>query len=179
MFKIHLLTTTTMAEINTNCGGNARGIKIRSRKMSTKIDMTPMVDLAFLLLTFFMLANTFLKPMVMDVAMPEKDDDGETAPVNVKDVLSITLWENDKVYYSLGGEKFQKTTFAPNGLRKVLLESLAKNPRKLYVVIKPSDKSVYQNVVDAFDEMEIVKVPRYALVDVSDEDLKLIELANK
>ena len=168
-----------MAEINTNSGGNARGVKIRSRKMSTKIDMTPMVDLAFLLLTFFMLANTFLEPMAMDIAMPEKDDGGSSAPVNVKDVLSLTLWENNKIYYSLGGEKLKKTTFAPNGLRKVLTESLIKNPRKLYVLIKPSDKAVYKNVVDAFDEMEIVKVQRYALVDLSEEDLKAIEEVNQ
>jgi biopolymer transport protein ExbD len=60
-----------MGEINAQGGGDKKG-KVRSKKASTKIDMTPMVDLAFLLLTFFMLATTFSKPQTMEITMPEK-----------------------------------------------------------------------------------------------------------
>jgi biopolymer transport protein ExbD len=168
-----------MAEINPKAGGNGRGGTIRSKKMSTKIDMTPMVDLAFLLLTFFMLANTFLDPKVMDIVMPEKDSTDKTSPVNINDVLTLTLWENNQVYYALGNEKPKLTNYEANGLRKVVLDALTRNPRKLYVFIKPTNKSKYHNLVDTFDEMGYLKVPRYTLVDVTEDDLRFIEIASK
>jgi biopolymer transport protein ExbD len=174
--QISPLTLTNMAEITTNNSGQGRGKKIRSKKVSLKIDMTPMVDLAFLLLTFFMLANTFLEPKAMEIVMPEKTRDSTTTPVNIRNVLTLALGENDRIYYSLGGAELKTTTYAPDGLRKLLTETLAANPKKLYVIIKPTSKSKYHNLVDVVDEMNITKMPRYALVDATDEDLKSIAL---
>jgi biopolymer transport protein ExbD len=166
-----------MAEITTNNSGQGKGKKIRSKKVSLKIDMTPMVDLAFLLLTFFMLANTFLEPKVMDIVMPDKPKDPiDQPPINIRNVLTLALGENDKIYYSAGGEELKTTDYSAGGLRKLLMDELAKNPKKLYVIIKPTSKSKYHNLVDAFDEMLITKIPRYALVDATDEDLKSIAL---
>ena len=64
-----------MAEVNTDSGGGDKGGKKRAKKSSTRIDMTPMVDLAFLLLTFFILTATFNKQKVMSVPYPKEDKD--------------------------------------------------------------------------------------------------------
>src|SRR5438105_12587028 len=87
-----------MAEISQPSGG-AR-VRIRSKKHSTRIDMTPMVDLAFLLLTFFILTTTLNKLYVMEIVMPEKAE--ETMPIPEKRVLTLLLDEGDRVYWRQG-----------------------------------------------------------------------------
>ena len=63
-----------MAELNTDGGGGKKGSgKVRSKKQNSKVDLTAMVDLAFLLITFFMLTTSLSKPQSMDLGMPEKD----------------------------------------------------------------------------------------------------------
>ena len=92
-----------MAEISQSGGGGSKDGKVRSKKSSTKIDMTPMVDLAFLLLTFFMLTTTFNKPQTMEITMPEKVQKDDKQPmVNEKKVLTVVLGEIDKVYWYVG-----------------------------------------------------------------------------
>jgi biopolymer transport protein ExbD len=142
--------------------------------------MTPMVDLAFLLLTFFMLATTFNKPQVMEINMPEKPKKEDKIPeVNEKKVLSLALGENDKIYYYVGisNPDVKVTNYSKEGVRKVLQEKKSTIPG-LIVLIKPMDKSKYKNVVDMFDEMSISAVPRYALVDISPEEAELIKVRN-
>ena len=78
-----------MAEIDSSGGGKKGGGKKRSKKMSTKIDMTPMVDLGFLLITFFMLTTTLAKPVTMQLNMPDKTDTKETSPVKFPPPVSI------------------------------------------------------------------------------------------
>ena len=80
-----------MAEIQQNAAGPDKGGKRRTKKMSTRVDMTPMVDLAFLLLTFFMLTTTFAKPTVLQLTMPVP---GEDSPVSHKQALTILLGKN-------------------------------------------------------------------------------------
>jgi biopolymer transport protein ExbD len=167
-----------MAEVNTGGGGGGKkGGKVRAKKASTKIDMTPMVDLAFLLLTFFMLANTFSKPQTMEINMPEKPKPEDKLPeVNEKKVLTLALGENDKIYYYVGITKpeVKVTNFSDKGIRKVLREKKAEIP-KLIVLIKPMSDSKYKNVVDIFDEMNISEVPTYALVKISTPEVNMIK----
>lgn len=164
-----------MAEISQGGGGGSKDGKVRSKKASTKIDMTPMVDLAFLLLTFFMLTTTFNKPQTMEITMPEKvKDEAEQTQVNEKNVLNIVLGENDKIYWYVGitEPKLETTNYSKDGVRKVLAQQL-QNP-KMIVLLKPTDKSRYKNVVDILDEMSISDVKRYALIEATPEDDKLI-----
>lgn len=169
-----------MAEISES-QGKEKGGKIRAKKMSTKIDMTPMVDLAFLLLTFFMLTTTFNKPVTMELILPEKPKDEKEKPeVNEKKVLSLVLGKDDKIYWYIGITKpdVEVTDFSANGVRKILRQ-YQQTIDKLLVLIKPSDESRYKNVVDILDEMNISNVKRYALIDVDKHDLQLIKDSGK
>ena len=118
-----------MAEIQQS-GGNDGGKK-RAKKQSTRVDMTPLVDLAFLLLTFFVLTSTFSKPKVLRMIFPEKldQDNPQLKRPEVKDGLTILLTGNNKIYYYTGSLKAETeiipTDFTKNGLRKVLIEKNA------------------------------------------------------
>lgn len=120
-----------MAEIIQEEKGK-KGGKKRSKKHSTSIDMTPMVDLMCLLITFFMLTTAFSKPKVMVITMPEKKTDQDQPDVKIPAyrTLNIILTENDGVYYYIGEAnpkkpplpEFIKSDFSKDGIRKVLLE---------------------------------------------------------
>src|SRR6187401_322558 len=105
-----------MAELGGGGGGKKKkGGKVRAKRSSTRIDMTPMVDLAFLLLTFFVMTTTLNKPQTMEITMPEKvkENDVQT-PVNEKKVVTVILAENDKVYWYVGmtDPKVEVTNFS-------------------------------------------------------------------
>lgn len=146
----------------------------KGKKLSTRVDMTPVVDLAFLLLTFFMLATTFIKPQVMELVLPERQD-GETKSkqpkVNEKKVLSIVLDGGNKIYWYIGmtDPQVQETDYSNTGIRNVLVEQ-NRLIDKLVVLIKPDETSTYENLVDILDELEITRIARYALVEMEDED---------
>jgi biopolymer transport protein ExbD len=156
-------------------GGKKKGGKIRSKKTSTRIDMTPMVDLAFLLLTFFILTTTLQKPQAMQVTMPEKDEK-EPPKVNEKHVLTLIMGPSDKVFYYMGitDPEVLVTNFSKDGVRKLLLSKKAQIP-KLIVLIKSMDESKYKNMVDILDEMNINNIERFAIVDVTTTDKDLIK----
>jgi biopolymer transport protein ExbD len=166
-----------MAELGGGGGGKKKGGKVRVKKSSTRIDMTPMVDLAFLLLTFFVMTTTLNKPQAMQVTMPDKPKDGDEQPeVNEKNVLTLVLGENDKIYWYMGitDPKVDVADFSATGIRKVLQEKKAELP-KLIVLIKSMDEARYKNMVDILDEMNISSVQRFALVDITSVDKELVK----
>ncbi|TGE20342.1 biopolymer transporter ExbD [Hymenobacter aquaticus] len=169
-----------MAEIQQQAD-SGKGGKKRAKKMSTKIDMTPMVDLAFLLLTFFMLTTTFSKPTVMQLTMPVKEKNPEEqTQIKASDAFTVLLDENNKIYYYDGlldkdvKPELKASSYDANGIRKTILERRAANP-KVVVLIKAADKSNYKNMVDILDEMNITDQKKYALVDISKADEDLIK----
>jgi biopolymer transport protein ExbD len=163
-----------MAEINAQ-GGSKDGKK-RSKKISTKIDMTPMVDLAFLLITFFMLTTTFHKQMAMEVNMPDKTEDKEVSPTKESKAMTIILGENDKVYYYMGisNPKIETTDFTKEGIRKIITKKNKEVP-DLVIVIKAMKTSKYKNMVDILDEIHNTGSKRYAIVAITPNDLDLIK----
>jgi biopolymer transport protein ExbD len=182
-----------MAEIAQDSGGgHKKGGKVRSKKMSTRIDFTPMVDLGFLLITFFMLTTTLAKPQILALVMPDKDVDKEDIePVKESKVLTLLLGPNDKVYWYEGitDAKLDSTDYSAEGIRKVILDKMDKVNKQfgmdeykkknkegveedlkgsyINVIIKPTKESRYKNLVDALDEMAITKVRYYVILDVS------------
>ena len=148
------------------------------RKRLPTIDMTPMVDLAFLLLTFFVLTSILSDPFVLRLNMPEKPTNIKgQPPINAKRVLTLVLDEQDQIHWYIGtaSEKAETTNFSSNGIRKVLIEK-KRSIKDLYVLIKPSDQSQYQNVIDIMDEMIITEMERYAIVDMEAHDKQLIAM---
>ncbi len=166
-----------MAELGGGGGGKKKGGKVRVKKSSTRIDMTPMVDLAFLLLTFFVMTTTLNKPQAMQINMPDKPKENDEQPeVNEKNVLTLVLGENDKVYWYMGitDPEVKVSDFSATGIRKVLLEKRTENP-KVIVLIKSLDEARYKNMVDIMDEMNISSMQRFALVDITDVDKDLVK----
>src|SRR5579862_4269622 len=95
-----------MAELNTAESHKKGPKKVRGKKMSTRIDMTPMVDLAFLLVTFFIFTTTFSQPKIMEVVVPEKPKDNkDSSKVDKHEALTIILADKDKVFYYFGVPK--------------------------------------------------------------------------
>jgi biopolymer transport protein ExbD len=180
-----------MAELNTGDGGGKKGGKVRSKKANSKVDLTAMVDLAFLLITFFMLTTTLSKPQSMDLGLPDKNED----PTKNKDIkvdenrtMTVLLGDNNKLVYYVGLLETPKdgpkdVAYGKEGIRKKLvdrkklvLEYTGKKDKGIIVIIKPSKKSNYRNLIDILDEMAIVGVPTYAIVnDFTPEEQKLLE----
>ncbi|TRX21142.1 biopolymer transporter ExbD [Flavobacterium franklandianum] len=184
-----------MAELNTGDSGGGKDKKVRSKKQNSKVDLTAMVDLAFLLITFFMLTTTLSKPQSMNLGLPDKQDDPSEKPIKVDEnrTMTILLGDNDKLVRYVGllatpvaGGTPKDFTYGKEGIRaelmsrkeSVLAYSTAKGKPKngMIVIIKPSKKSNYRNLVDILDEMAIVDVPTYAIVnEFTPEETKLLE----
>lgn len=177
-----------MAEIDQS-GGGGKGGKQRAKKMSTKIDMTPMVDLGFLLITFFMLTTTLQKPSVMQLNMPDKTDDGKKMDVKASNTLALIAGPKSKVYYFRGDPKDPNlkigvTDYTAKGLRQVVLENkaavtAAAGADKFVVVVMPMDKASYKNVVDLLDELAITGADRYGMTEVAPTIMDIIKKSGK
>ena len=142
-----------MAEIIQDEGHGKKKGKARAKKHGTHIDMTPMVDLACLLLTFFMLTTAFSKPKVMEIVLPEKAKDLKDAPQLDKDrALNIILIEGDKVLWYNGLADPTKpplpvlteTDFSSEGIRKVLLH----RNKDLFLQIEEMNKGVTEGTLN-------------------------------
>jgi biopolymer transport protein ExbD len=180
-----------MAELNTGDGGGGKGGKVRSKKQNSKVDLTAMVDLAFLLITFFMLTTTLSKPQSMSLGLPDKDEDetkNKDIKVDEKRTMTIMMGENNKLVYYMGlleapiaGPK--DIEYGKGGIRKELLarkksviEYTGDKEKGIIVIIKPGKKSKYKNLVDILDEMAITGVGTYAIVnDFQPKETELLE----
>lgn len=185
-----------MAELNTG-GGDDKGKKVRSKKNSGRVDLTAMVDLAFLLITFFMLTTSLSKPMAMDLGLPDKGDgkkEESKIKVDQRRTVTVILGKNDKIKWFHGlleapeaGGAPKTTVHGKLGIRKELLKRVSSIPqvtgdkdKGIIVIIKPTKKSNYKNLVDILDEMAICNVPTYAIVnDFSPAEQKLADEINK
>jgi biopolymer transport protein ExbD len=179
-----------MAELNTG-GGGGDGKKVRSKKSNPGVDLTAMVDLAFLLITFFMLTTTLSKPQSMPLAMPDKDPDKEVEndPTKIPEdrMMTILIGKDNKLMWYMG--KFEtprmpptEAAFGKNGIRKDILKNTAyakqfakKDDEGLIVNIKASDASSYKNLVDILDEMAINHVQLYAIGDITPAEVDLLK----
>jgi len=172
-----------MAELEQKQAGGKKGKKKGRKKMSTRIDLTPMVDLGFLLVTFFMLTTTFSKPQTMEINLPVKEptevpDDQQNA-LKASKAFTVIIGEDNKLFWYLGLadapiEGPIGTNYTADGIRKVLLEKNA-TIKDMVVLIKPMNGAIYKNVVDILDEMNISNIKRYALVEITPEELDLVK----
>ena len=172
-----------MAEVQVKDNGG-KGGKVRSKKAVPHVDLTPMVDLAFLLITFFMLVTTFNKPNVMDLGLPAKPKDQQKPPpteIDLSNSISLIIGKDNRIFYhqldaaGLNDQTLQETTFDRQGITKVIEQAKANAADKdlFTVIIKPTDDAVYKNFVDILDEMAITKNERYGVTDVKPWELAI------
>jgi len=162
-----------------------------NKKQLLRIDMTPMVDLGFLLITFFVFTTTMSMPKATDLFMP-KDSITDSMPLPKSLALTMLLDDNNKIYYYHGdfsdalkaNEIFETNYSTYAGMGEVIrqkqkdLEASKKFPdgkKGLMLIIKPTSKSVYKNVVDALDEAVINDVRKYAIVEPVKEEIDFIK----
>ena len=142
------------------------------------IDMNPMVDLAFLLLTFFMLTTTFSKPQAMELVMPAKpkaEEVVEEKPIKASRVVTLLIGPDDRLFWYRGVEDVQvnETGYGKDGLRDLLFR-LDGEIEDLVLLIKPMRECVYENMVDMLDELQITGMQRYAMVPEEPADRELL-----
>src|SRR6476620_3702406 len=153
-----------MADIDVGGGdsGHKKGPGVKkAKKLSTRVDMTPMVDLGFLLITFFIFTTSMSQPTTMNLIMPK--DGGEPTPIKESGALTILPTDNGQVYYYLGRLKpgaIHACTLKE--IRNVIINKKKVTPPKdFFVVIKPTETANYGNTIDILDEMTISDVKRY------------------
>lgn len=187
-----------MAEMDTSSGGGHKkgpGVK-KSKKMSTRVDLTPMVDLGFLLITFFIFTTTMAKPKTMEINMPntEKIDEDDQTKVKESTAMTILLSKNHRVYYYEGlatdpnvPPDLKVTGFKDkDGIRDAIIAKKLKVEQlkqqgvltakdQATILIKPDVNSTYADMVNILDEMSINDVRVYAIIDITDVDQGFIE----
>ncbi len=193
-----------MAEMDVSSGGGHKkgpGVK-KGKKLSTRVDLTPMVDLGFLLITFFMFTTTLSKPKTMEINMPYKDENikDNDPPTKIKASVALTmlLSKDHRVYYYEGladdpnvPPELKLTYFRPkDGIRDVIIDKKKRveelrqqgaltSKDLLTILIKPDGNSTYEDLVNALDEMAINDVRVYAIVDITDVDKEFIQLTEQ
>ena len=177
----------------------------KQKKMNSRVDFTPMVDMIMLLVTFFMLCTTLQKPQTMQITMPSNKENINDANRSQVAAITIMITENRTLYYFKGkptDDNLVKTTFGKDGIRAVLMEAnsaaqkekakldakyatmqssnvqQAEKNKAWYmdqlkeirngantpdVIIKPSDKATYKDLIDVLDEMNICSIGRYVI----------------
>jgi biopolymer transport protein ExbD len=171
-----------MAEMDTSSGGHKKGPGVKkSKKLSTRVDLTPMVDLGFLLITFFVFTTTMSQSTAMNMNEP-KDDSTQVLKVKNSGAMTILLGKGDQVYYYYGqleadklSEQFKSTNFKE--IRNLIVsKKKATNIDDLMYIIKSDKESTFKNAIDILDEMSICAVPpgHYAEVDMTPTEELLI-----
>lgn len=158
-----------MAGVDVGGGGGEKkrhGKKKAKKRLSIRIDMTPMVDVAFLLLTFFMLTTVFRKPQTLEINLPPQETKIQMAESNL---MTLRVDENQNLYWNMGIEVPQKLKF--DDLRK-FLENKAKENSKLVVLIKIDRKSKYHYMIDIIDELNLANLTRFSLAPMTEIDKK-------
>jgi biopolymer transport protein ExbD len=169
-----------MAEMDTSGGGGHKkgpGVK-KGKKLSTRVDLTPMVDLGFLLITFFIFTTTMSQPTAMRLFLPKDvKDPNEQNKVKNSAVITLMLGKNDVIYYYEGdsAQNLKPTDFKK--IRDIVIDKKRRtDPKDFVVVIKPTVDATYKNTINILDEMTIDGVKRYAMVDISPVEYNFIKL---
>lgn len=132
-------------------------------------DLTPMVDVAFLLLTFFMLTTVFSRPQAMEINLPESDTPVELAESKL---LTIRVAQNGDVYYNIARNEPERTTM--DGIHDVLVQQLRARP-DLVTLVKVDREANYVSTVDILDELQLAEITRFALAPMTQEDVNVLQ----
>jgi biopolymer transport protein ExbD len=140
----------------------------KMRRLGVRIDMTPMVDVAFLLLTFFMLTTSMSRPQTMEINLPPGDAKVEIAMSNL---LTLRITEDGSIWWNMGVDDPKKIEW--KDFRSFIQQKWQQNP-KLTTLIKIDRKGKYHYLVDIMDEMNVANVTRFSLAPMDDIDKKIL-----
>ena len=153
-----------MAEIQES-GNKKKGGKNKQKKMTVRVDFTPMVDMNMLLITFFMLCTSLSKPQTMEISMPSNDKnvtEEQQSKVKASQAITLLLGGDDKLYYYDGEPNYKdysslkETTYKADGLRAMLLQR-------------------NRAAVNEVNEMQICNIGKYVITDIAEADEFLIK----
>lgn len=167
-----------MAEIINTQNHQRKGVA-KSKKLSTRVDLTPMVDLGFLLITFFIFTTTLNQPKTMMLSMPVDSPDSSEAKDS--ETISFILEGNNKIAYYNGNDiqNIQATNYS-SALRNIIQQKqkdvslLSGDRSRTVILIKPTKEASYKNIVDILDEMQINNVERYVLMEVNKSEVEYL-----
>ena len=174
-----------MAELTNNqkVEGKKERRSIRNRPMP-KVDLTAMVDLAFLLITFFMLTTSLNTPHKLDIAMPDKGPITEPILLSEDRVLNLLLGEDNELMYYRGTAESpissaKKVAYGKLGLGELLVKTAvevkqATNGQDIIVLIKPGEGSIARNLVDAVDAVQRAAIGRYMITKINDVEKRMM-----
>jgi biopolymer transport protein ExbD len=168
-----------MAELDTTTSGHkkGRGVK-RSKKLSTRVDLAPMVDLGFLLITFFIFTTEITKAHALRLNLPKDVPIIDQTPEPESAVITLLPAANNTIYYYEGADPAKLKSADFTSIRNIILDKKRRTNRNWFeVVLKPTKDASYKNAVDILDEMKIDDVPHYALVDITPTEYNLIRSA--
>ncbi len=142
------------------------GLRHPRRRVGIRIDMTPMVDIAFLLLIFFMVTTVFRAPQAMEVNRPPKDAKVEVAESNV---LIMLVDKDERIFWRIMQDPLTRVHM--KDLARFFKEQVAANP-DLTILIKLHRDAKYETMVDLMDELEFAKMSRFSLIPMAEEDVE-------
>jgi len=171
-----------MAELNSS--PEKTGGKFPRKKLNARVDLTAMVDLAFLLITFFMLTTSLQKPKMFDLAMP--DDEGDMG-VPASRTMTIDIGKDNKLlsFRGLPDDPITEpkvTSDGNKGIGNAIIEMKqlveTSTHKDMIILIKGSDHAVYNNIVNVLDEISIAGVEKHAIVDIQPKDIVMLKQHN-
>lgn len=145
--------------------------KKKKKRAGVRIDMTPMVDVAMLLLTFFMLTTVFNKPQTMELNLPP--DEKVKVEVAASTLLIVRVEPNMEIYWNMGNEPAALKKVAFRELRPLLIEKLRGIP-KLITLVQIDREAKYNDMVDIIDELNLANITKFSIAPLKDTDKKLI-----
>lgn len=149
-----------------------KGFSRPKRRVGIRIDMTPMVDIAFLLLIFFMVTTVFRTPQALEINLPP-DEDVQIEVAQSK-VLSLWVLDTDRVFWKRGGPEVPWARTSTTTLEQVLAPF--KNNDEIVVVVKIDREAKFNNMVDIIDELDLAKLTRFSLATLTPEERAQVEV---
>ena len=138
------------------------------RRVGVRIDMTPMVDVAFLLLIFFMVTTVFRTPKALEINLPPKD---ATVEVAVSKTFTIRILEDGRLFWKRAEEPWSRSTVAQ--MKDVLKPYVGQND--LIMVVKLDRKTPFENMVNTLDELHAAKLSRFSITPLEDKEKQEVE----
>ncbi len=157
------------ADIGGGSKSHAKGKRKKTKKrLNIRIDMTPMVDVAFLLLTFFMLTTVLRKQQTLEINLPP--DNKVNVEIAESNLMQLYVNESNKIFWAIGTELPKPVD---GNLTKFFTQKLKENP-KLVVLIKMDRKSKFHMMVDIIDQLNLANLQRFSIAPITDSDKKIL-----